>query len=281
MKKLELEGTLVSLMLTEKRNKEIRLDGFWRHGPKRADTLLIFVHGMYSNFYSSMLKKELFRQCLKAGCDCFSFNNRGAEERVRYEKFEDCLRDLDAVLRWGQSKGYRRFILLGHSTGCQKITFYQARRQDTRVKGIVLLAPGDDYAIARRDAGASFKRRVKTARALVAAGRGDELMPSDCMCFSARRYLSIADPNNNEAKVFDYAGGLYHFRRLKCPVLLLFGAEEQYACLPVETMHDILREAAKTDDFTDIIISGGDHSFHGVERLVVGQLLKWVQVREG
>ncbi|MDD2235682.1 MAG: alpha/beta fold hydrolase [Kiritimatiellae bacterium] len=267
-------GHLVSIPIA-KAGKTVWLDGFLRTGAQRAKTLLIFVHGMHSNFYRSHLKKELLSRCVRAGYDLFSFNNRGAEAQVVDERFEDCLGDLDAALAFGRARGYRRFILIGHSTGCQKITWYQARRRDPGVNGLVLLAPGDDYAIAQRDAGRSFNRWVKRAHHLVEEGRGDTLMPPQCLGFSARRYLSVADPARTEAKIFNYEGQLTHFSRVTCPILLLFGSAEEYSCLPVETMHAILRKASRSIRFEDHIIPGADHGFHGCEAETTRRILTW------
>jgi len=272
-KSLELTGDFVSLCVDQKKN--LFLDGFWRHDEKRQPVLLLFVHGMYSNFYHSQLKKALMSRCVKAGFDLFSFNNRGAENDVKYERFEDCLKDIDTALGFGRKKGYKKFILLGHSTGCQKITFYQARRKDRQIVGIGLLAPGDDYAIMRRAAGASFTYWVNKAKKLVAEGEGDTLLPATCSGFSAKRYLSVADPSRTESKVFNYEGRLYHFQQVRCAVLLLFGDAEQYACLPVKEMHEILRDKAKTSDFEEHIIPGADHSFHGCEQVTARRVLAW------
>ena len=272
---LEWAGRLVSLPVAPMGT--VWLDGFWRTGERRHSTLMVFVHGMHSNFHRSRLKKELMTQCAAHECDVLSFNNRGADGAVVDERFEDCLADLDAAIQFGRTRGYRRFILLGHSTGCQKITYYQARRSDPQVKGLVLLAPGDDYAIARHDAGRSFARHVDRARRLVSEGRGDVLMPPECLGFTARRYLSIADPRSTEAKIFNYEGRLSHFRRVTCPVLLLFGSAEEYACLPVETMHEILRRTTRSTRFEDAIIPGADHGFHGCEDETVRRIMAWAE----
>ena len=272
-----IAGDLVSLPIHARR-EEMWLDGFWAHGPTRRKTLLIFLHGMHSNFYRSRLKKTFLQQSRAYGCDMFTFNNRGAEQQVAHERFEDCLEDIEAALTFGRRQGYRRFVLAGHSTGCQKIVYYQARRQNPAVKGLVLLAPGDDYAIARREAGARFERYVEKARRYVRDGDGDTLMqPRACLGFSARRYLSIADPTRTESKVFNYDGRLHHFRQVRTPTLLLFGSEEEFACLPVPVMHDRLRAATRSVRFDDIIVPGADHGFHGQEEHTATTALKWMQ----
>ncbi len=269
-------GHFVSIP-SDRGTDRVWMDGFWAHGAKRQPTLILFLHGMHSNFYRSQLKKAFLTRSHARGCDVLTFNNRGAEQRVAHERFEDCLRDIDAVLTFARRQGYRRFVLAGHSTGCQKSVFYQARRQNPAIKGIVLLAPGDDYALARRAAGPRFDEWVQRARDWVAQGRGDDVMrPKGCLGFSARRYLSVADPRRNEAKVFDYDGRLHHFRQVRTPMLLLFGSEEEYACIPVPEMHARLRQTTRSRRFHDVIIPGGDHSFHGVESETADVALEWI-----
>jgi len=271
---IEIPGALVALPLPGRRE---RLDGFWRRRTPRNRTLLVFVHGMGGNFYRSRLKQELLLQAPAAGFDVLTFNNRGCEERVAGERFADCLGDLDAALRFGAAKGYRRFVLLGHSTGCQKSTYFQARRRDPRVRALVLAAPGDDYAISRRELQRRHGFWVARARRLVAAGRGAERLPPACKGFTARRFLSAADPRQAEAALFDYAGPMRLYRRIAGPVLAFFGTREEYACLPVQAMGRILREKSRSRRFAFAVVRGANHGFRGHERATVRLVLRWLQ----
>jgi pimeloyl-ACP methyl ester carboxylesterase len=221
------------------------LDAFWIPGQRRHDTLIVIVHGMGGNFYRSSLKKEWLRRCGCYGFDALTFNNRGSDRAVAFEKFSDCVVDIDAALATGRRLGYRRFVLLGHSTGCQKITFYQARRQNPAVRALVLAAPADDLAICRRDLGARYRYWLHRARRLVQAGRGDTLLPMLYEKFSAHRFLGIADPRSLEAQLFNYDGALRHFRSIRCPVLAFFGTREEFACRPVAEMGEALRQRTR------------------------------------
>ena len=270
----ELDGSLVELIVPGR--EAVRLDGFWRHGLQRRRTLLLYVHGMGGDFHHSRLKKELMSRCVAAGYDFLSFNNRGARDGVATERFADCVADLDAAIRFGRGKGYRRFVLLGHSTGAQKIAWYQVRRRDPAVKAVVLIAPGDDYAIVQRNLGRSFRYWVRRAQELVRRGLGDERLPERCQRFSARRFLSIADPAQVEARLFDYGGALREFGRIRCPVLTLFGSAEEYACIPVARMGAILRAKSRAQPFDFVVIEDADHGFHGHERKTAGHILAWL-----
>jgi pimeloyl-ACP methyl ester carboxylesterase len=272
-----IAGQLVTLPLPGKKKRH--LDGFWTHGkgPRAKRKLLIFVHGMGSNFYKSKFKKAWMRLGPARGVDVFCFNNRGCEELVADEKFSDCLADIDAALAFARSEGYQEIYLLGHSTGCQKITYYQHKRKPRDVAALILTAIGDDLAIARRDLGKDYPRWLKRARELVAEGQGDTRLPPKCLGFTARRFLSAVDPRSIEANLFRLDGELRIFRRLTLPVLAVFPEEEQYACIPVREAGQKLAAATRSTRFGEIHIPRADHSFHGEEEVCVKACLKWME----
>ncbi len=271
---IEIPGSLVAIPAAR---LDKPLDGFLSHGRRRRKDLLIYVHGMHSNFYGSALKKAFLSAAAGSGYDALSFNNRGAESATNTERFRDCLRDLDAVMAFARERGYERFALCGHSTGCQKIAYYQSVRRDPSVLALVLLALGDDYAIARRDAGAGFARMVRQARRMTAAGRGDEPLPGQAMGFSAARFLSIADPREIEARLFDFGSGrLDAFRRVRCAVLAVFADADEYSLLSSDEMARILCARTRSACFEAVGVPGADHGFHGQEDCVAGCVLDWL-----
>ncbi len=265
-------GDLVTLPVT----RRLRLDGFLVRPRRPTRTLLVLVHGMGSNFYRSALKKAFLDLPRAGGPAVFSANNRGAEQGTEDETFSGCLADLDAVLRFGRAAGFRRFVLAGHSTGCQKIVHYQARRRAADVAGLVLLAPADDFALCRRDLGAAFIRTVARARALVKAGRGRERIAGLHQMFSARRFLSIADRRRAEAAVFDYEGPMRAFRSLRVPVLAIFGSREEFAVMSVGAMLDRLVALHPPGRVTARLIPRADHGFHGLEPAVAHLAARWI-----
>lgn len=263
-----LPGSLVSFPARGR-----MLDGFWRHDDVPKGRLLILVHGMGGDFFHSILKKTLMAQAAQTGCDLLSFNNRGSGEGVRTERFADCLTDLDAAIAFGRRQGYGRFVLAGHSTGCQKIAYYQSRRKNPAVEALIHLAPGDDYAILQRDMkAADLKRLVAWCRRRTTAGHGDDPVPAHlnppgmCGGFSASRFLSIADPKQIEAGLFQYDGPMRIFSRLTLPMLVLFGSREEFACQSMPAMEQKLRAATSSTGFDFKVIKGGDHGFHGHEK---------------
>jgi pimeloyl-ACP methyl ester carboxylesterase len=272
----KIQGHLVNLPLPGR--KERHLDGFWvSSGARRRNkSLLIFVHGMGSNFYKSKFKKAWMRLAPPKGIDVYSFNNRGCEADVADERFTDCLADIDAALAFARHEGYKNIYLLGHSTGCQKITYYQHKRNPRDVKALLLTAIGDDLAIARRDLGRDYEKWLRKARELVKSGKGDQRLPPKCLGFSARRFVSAADPKSVEANLFRLDGKLNTFRKLTLPVLAVFPEEEQYACIPVRAAGEKLRAATRSKHFDALYIPRADHSFRDEEEACVKQCLQWI-----
>ncbi|MFH0909252.1 MAG: alpha/beta fold hydrolase [bacterium] len=270
---LEIPGSLVSLPIP---GSDRVLDGFWAHGPRRKRGLLILVHGMGGNFFRSRFRKELLLRSRNSRFDALSFNNRGADRDVATEKFMDCVSDLDTAIRFGLARGYRKFVLMGHSTGCQKVTLYQAVRRRKDVAALVLGSIGDDLAISRHNLGRDYARWVKRATALVARGRGQTILPAGCQGFSAARFLSIADPRQLEARLFDFEGPLTQFRKITCPTLVILGSCEEFACIPVAQMIEILEKKSRARRFASIIVPGGDHGFHGQEVPTARTVYRWL-----
>jgi pimeloyl-ACP methyl ester carboxylesterase len=253
------------------------LDGFYRPAPEKNSPMLVFVHGMGSNFYRSALKKAFLEAAPALGLAVLSFNNRGAERGTEDEPFRSCLPDLDAAAEFARRQGHRKMVFIGHSTGCQKIVYWQAKRKHPAVAGLVLLGPADDYAVTRRDLGARFEQKVAWAKKKVAAGKGAAQVAGLYERFTAKRFLSLADVRATEANVFRYAGALTQFRRVQCPVLAVFGENEEFAAISPAEMLAILRRKTKSRDFDDWLVPGADHGFHGCEAELALSVCQWAR----
>ena len=198
-----------------------------------SDLALLFVHGVAMNFYLPPLfvfGKELAER----GFHNFVINTRGHDWISRagnltqfggsaYENLEDCLPDLDAALGFLKTQGYRRYVLIGHSLGAIKSIIYQGTRQRPDVAGIVSCsAPRQFYSerVARQP---GFRDLIEKAEAMVAEGKGEELIPvgvgSTPGIFTARSHVNkYGRDDNNDCR--PYA------KRLGCPLLAIVGSAE-------------------------------------------------------
>ena len=274
---IQIPGQLVAIPVP---GTKVTLDGFLTGSRARKRRLLLFVHGMGSNFYRSPLKKAFMLAAARTPFDVLSFNNRGSDENTADERFTDCLADIDAAIRFGRALGYRSFALAGHSTGCQKITYHHALRAREDVEALVLLGLGDDYAIVKRDLGRRLTAWVTRARRLVRSGRGDTRLPACCLGFSARRFLSIADRKELEARLFDLDGPMTHYGRIRTPMLAVFAGADEFATKPVTDMARVLREHSHSTRFESIIIPRVDHGFRGRQAHVARTVFNWLEQRK-
>lgn len=269
-------GELVSFATAPERDETVRrLDGFYRNAGA-ASPILFVVHGMGSDFYRSGLKKAFLDIAPAFGFSVLSFNNAGAGSGTENEDFRRTLPDLDAALAFARRRGHRQAVWVGHSTGCQKIAWWQERRAPRGPTALALLAPADDHAIVRAQLGRRFAARVEWARRQVAAGQPEAPVPGLYERFGARRFLSVADPRQTEAGLFRYDGPLTRFRRITCPVLAVFGAEEEFAPLPPSEMLAILARRTRSRHFESWLVPETGHGFHGCSEALAMAVSDWL-----
>lgn len=269
-------------------------DGLVLHGllartGRRNRAVIINVFGMTGNFYSSERYPELHKRIAGKGIDLLLPENRGMGSVFGFnrsngtrkfigtaqENFNSCIHDIDAAVTLASRLGYRRIILQGHSTGCQKIAYYQYKRKDRRVAGLVLLSPTDDYNLAREDIGDLFESAVTTASREVRRGNGTEIAPNWISYYSYNRFLSYANPANAEARIFNYESNMREFGSIRKPILAVFGGDEENALKPVAEYVRILERRTGSKDFSWRIINGADHGFHGKEGVLADAVSEW------
>jgi pimeloyl-ACP methyl ester carboxylesterase len=245
-----------------------------------ADLALVFVHGVAMNFYLPPL--FLFGQELAArGYHCFIINTRGHDWICRagnltrfggaaYEYLEDCLADLDGALAFLAARGYRRFVLVGHSLGAIKSIIYQGTRRRSDIAGIVSCsAPKQFYSerIARQP---KFRELIEQAESMVSDGRGDDLMSvavgATPGIFSARTHLDkYGKDDRNDCR--SYA------KSLGCPLLAIVGGAEP------KLFHEYAQEIVANAgvDATYEQVDGGNHFYNRHIAQIVEVIDRWLQ----
>ncbi|KAF8063709.1 SPAPB24D3.06c [Scenedesmus sp. PABB004] len=128
----------------------------------------------------TLVQAQLSSSC--AGWGLASLDADADELRL----LSDCLRTRHGVAAW---------VLVGHSTGCQDAVRYVQRHRahDDALAGVVLQAPVSDREYLGMTPG--WAELEAPARAMVAAGRGDEVLCRardwDGAAVSAARFLSL------------------------------------------------------------------------------------------
>ncbi len=246
---------------------------------RRNDLALLFVHGVAMNFYLPPL--VVFGQELaQRGFHSFVINTRGHDWISRagnlakfggsaYENLEDCLPDLDGALDFLTERGYRRFILIGHSLGAIKSIIYQGTRRRADVVGVVSCsAPRQFYSerIARQ---AGFREVIEKAEAMVAEGKGEELLSigvgSTPGIFTARAHVNkYGRDDNNDCR--PYA------KHLGCPLLAIVGGAEPKFFY--EYAQEIVAGAGAKG--TCMLVEGANHFYNRHMPEIVAIIDQWL-----
>jgi pimeloyl-ACP methyl ester carboxylesterase len=256
-----------------------RLHGVLFTPERPSDLALLFVHGVAMNFYLPPL--FTFGQELAArGFHSFVINTRGHDWISRagnltkfggsaYENLEDCLPDLDGASDYLKQQGHRRIILIGHSLGAIKSIIYQGTRQRPDVIGIVSCSAPRQFYSERVARQAGFRELIEKSEAMVAEGKGEELIPvgvgSTPGIFTARSHVNkYGRDDNNDCR--PYA------KRLGCPLLAIVGSAEP------KFFYDYAQEivAAAGPEGTCKLVEGAGHFYHRHISEIVEIIYQWL-----
>lgn len=240
-------------------------------------TLIIHIHGMSGNFYGGKINK-LFLNEISKDFDVLAINTRGhgLTEKIRGKKkkvlggtsneiFTDTIYDIEGAIKFAKKLGYKNIILSGHSTGCQKITYYQAKKQNKIIKAFLLLSPCDDYGLTKKQK--HYKKYFNLAKKMMKSKKANEVLKIPNNTFTAKRWLSIADPKNEEAKVFNYESNLNYFSKIKEPIFVSFGSKDYFGkSLNAKKTLNILKNKTSSSIFETVIIPNADHMYKGKEK---------------
>jgi len=272
----------------------LELHGLLFEPERKTNNALIHVHGWVGNFYENKFIDYIAKEAASKGFAFLTFNNRGAgiindfikrkKTKVDYariggslEEFKDCIFDIKAVVDFLSKKGYKKIVLQGHSLGCQKATFYKYKTKDKRIKGLILLAPVDDVAFTKSALKDKYKKALKTARAMVKKGKGNNPVPR-WMAFypllDASMFLNVADPESASGRIFDFSGKLKEIKNVNCPILVTFGSKDNYQAKPEEKLK-ILRESVEGCNVK--LVKNADHKFVDFEGKLSKLIANWLK----
>lgn len=274
----------------------------------RSSTAAIYLHGNgdASVFYAQRtnLLADLF---VDRGVSFFPFNNRGAylvkrltkagakkrksaTRGTSYERIRECIPDIEGAVKALRSRGYRRIVLIGHSTGANKICVYNYHRRRNPIDAFVLLGPADDMGLYFEPWGRRrFENMLRQARRAIRAGRKWDLAPRKLTPFPIS-WMSLYDTINPEGdyNIFPFLDVMRdlrlsrksrfrEFRALRKPTLTIFGDRDEFCFGDVQRCLEILAGQARgRRGFTFRLLPDADHGFHGRERDLAGVMLDWI-----
>lgn len=160
-----------------------------------------------------------------------------------------------------------------------------------KIDGAILQAPvSDREAIVANVSPEAYERSCRTASALVSAGKGEEILPSnETSGFSpvcARRWLSLASPHHDgeddyfssdlsDAQLERTFGSL----KGKCKLSILYSGSDQ--CVPefvdkealVKKWVGVVEKSGGEVDERSGVVAGATHQLEGDSQEVIGDLI--------
>lgn len=258
----------------------IEMVGILYEPEEKSNKIVIHVHGLCGNFYENRFLDILAKSYTNKGISFLTFNNRGTNfisELLKgnnfeiiggcYERFIDCLLDIEGAINYVKEKGYNNIILEGHSYGCNKVIYYYNKKKDNSISKIVLLAPCDipqecakflgkeEYEIAKRESTKLINEGKQkqlinfsvNANGKISAGT----YYNDFLPDGENDFIRYKDGENSKNKILN---------SIDIPVLIVFGDSDECVLTEnIETVKGYLNKNIKNSNIQ--IINGADHSY--------------------
>lgn len=255
------------------------LDGLYYEpdGGASAGGVLLF-HGNTMNFYVGALR-FLPPALVKLGFACLAFNRRGHDimstrnsrnaEGGAFQLTREALEDNAIAARWMAGRGFAQPVVIGHSNGGMLGVKHALDHPQTRA--LVLLSAGRGGPTSVQSggtegllAGERFGEISERARALVAAGRGRELilLPGWWYAITAESFID---------RLTEVPDTIALAPQVKCPTLCIRGDRENAERYPAEAY-----ARAATAPCTAQVIRDCDHFYNGKEAEVSDAVASWL-----
>ena len=245
-----------------------------------TNKIVIHIHGMSGNFYEDEFNDNLVRVYTNNGYAFLPFNNRGMNyitemhkgnefviKGSSYERFEDCVLDIEGIVNWVKERGYNHIVLEGHSYGCNKAIYYYTQKQDESIKMIVLLAPCDIPKEVENYTGKDYQTYISKAKELIENGKEEELIDF-CVFINGKISAKTFYTDllyNRTCDFFRYRereGKSPILNQIEIPVFIPFGDKDE--CVLTQPIGDVIYYLQNNLKNCEIkVIKDADHAYTG------------------
>lgn len=269
----------------------IKLHGaLWRSPTRHSKVdLLIFIHGVGSNFYQSSIVGKIIPTLLDSGISLLSINTRGHDfvfsaGSVHPESWlgssneivHDCILDIHSWVDQSRRMDFERVGLFGHSLGAIKTIYQQAYQPHADIAAIIAGSPSclscSNFQQSQR--AEEFSGDLSWAKQEMEAGNPTQIsevtFPFQLM-MSPRTFLDKYGENEryNILRFMD---------QVKIPMLMTFGERELRGTNPAFADLDrhimpMIKEMPETEL---VIFPDGDHYYSGLQVQLAESVVKWI-----
>jgi pimeloyl-ACP methyl ester carboxylesterase len=238
----------------------------------------LLMHGNGGNFYTGPCR-FLPPRLTPQGLACLSYNRQGhdtvscrsrAAEGNAFQTTRQAMADNEHASEYLAGRGFPGPVVIGHSNGGLLAAAHAAWHPGTPALVLLSAHCGGHEMLERASrlgllGRSELSRLSEQARALVASGRGGELMLMPGWWYVTTA-ASFVDMEQNLPHLLDLAPAI------RCPVLFLVGEQEDRDLYPAEQF------AGKAAGPAEVrIIPGADHFYAGHEDEVGRIVARWLR----
>lgn len=212
---------------------------------KNNKRCILYIPGLVGNFFESKFPREIGKGCIEKGYDFLFSHNQGSFQIIdfpflredgklksitrgaTYEKFEDCVYDIDAWVEFLDKFGYEEIILLCHSMGCNKIVYYLNQKDNNKISKVILLSPQDNVNFSNLDMHSGL---LEEAEKNIKKGEPDKILSKKflgfCLMSSETYYQEITNKNINNIPYKTPNGDFSLLNTIHKPIYIIIGSDD-------------------------------------------------------
>ncbi|EKE15103.1 MAG: hypothetical protein ACD_12C00146G0003 [uncultured bacterium] len=291
-----MEGELVKVITAD----GLELKGFF--SDQKSDIVVFHNHGTAGDFYThefvevegGMLAKEKisFLTANNRGHDVYTNIRKHINKKVEwievgggFEKFEDCIFDIDAWINFLIKRGVRKIILQGHSLGPNKNVYYQVKKSNKRVCGFIHLSPQNDAGLMKSKLGDEKYTKVNLMiEEMIKNHRENEMLSKELQELCPISALSYSGYfiENGVGNLFPYHNphnkNWSVLNKIKDPQLLIFGEKDPYIKPSVSKAIEVFQSKInESSQLESKVINDASHSYLGYEKELVEVIFSWIK----
>lgn len=276
---------------------DLRLQGI-HYSPETRKTCILMVHAMSGNFIENYFANSLGNKLAGNGFGFIYGHNRGYNhindilkkdgKTVRigtmYERFEECIYDIDAWLGEVRKLGYTKIILLGHSLGCNKTIHYFSKKKPGDVVGVIWASPPDMVGLFEKpEYQPNHKELLEEAKNNIKEGNPRKLVSGmiwDLYHLSSQTYVDLSEQGGHvdNLPVLRNPDSFPELASIDVPILGIMGEYDDIAIRTLEEDLDLIAsKATNCPDFSRQFIKGANHTYDGQEEQFAEVVVNWVK----
>ena len=244
------------------------------------DLCVLFIPGMAGNIIENKFIQVLGEELQKKSIGFICGHNQGSfhivdyptkdkdfiRKGVAFERFNDCLSDINAYIDYIINIGYKRIILIGHSLGANKVVYYLSKNKPEIAISYILLSPPDmAYEMEHID---DKDKLIVEATTNVAKGQSDLLLSTilwDYYFISSGTFIDlVTNVNLRNIPIISKNGSFDDLKSIKLPFIAIAGELDDSCSDDVDNYLSLLVNNSGYNGKYKII-KGANHTYKNCE----------------